>query len=223
MKIDSPEKLSKMMDHTNLKPDATLDDIEILCNEAKEFGFKSVCVNPSNVIFASELLKDEAIDVCTVVGFPLGANTTKIKFFEAKNAIESGASEIDMVMNIGAFKSGLDKNVLEDIEMVVFGTGEHLVKVIIETALLTDKEIINACQIIKESGAEFVKTSTGITYPGATVEDIKLIKKTVGSKLGIKASGGIRNLKNALEMVEAGATRIGTSSSVDIIKEFKKD
>lgn len=219
--VESPEKLAQMIDHTNLKPDATLHGIEKLCNEAKEYGFASVCVNPSNVRFASELLKDENINVCTVVGFPLGANTSKIKFFETKDAIESGASEIDMVINIGTLKSGLDDNVKEDINGVIVAAGGNIVKVIIETGLLTDEEIVRACEIVKESGADFIKTSTGITYSGAKVEDIKLIKKTLGSSLNIKASGGISDLKTVFDMIDAGATRIGTSSGVKIMEELK--
>jgi deoxyribose-phosphate aldolase len=220
--IESPQELAKMIDHTNLRPDATLNDIEKLCNEAKKYSFASICVNPSNVRFAAELLKDEDVNVCTVIGFPLGANTSKIKFFETKDAIESGASEIDMVMNIGTFKSGFYDNVKEDINGVVIAANGSIVKVILETALLTDDEIVKACEIVKESGADFVKTSTGIGYTGAKVEDIKLIKKSIGSSLNIKASGGIKNLKTALDMVNAGATRIGTSSGVEIIEEAKK-
>lgn len=219
---ESPVKIAKMIDHTNLKPYTTLEDIEKLCNEAKEYGFASVCINPSNVRFAAELLKNKAINVCTVVGFPLGANTSKIKFFETKDAVESGATEIDMVMNIGMLKSGFEDNVKEDINGVVVAAGGNTVKVIIETTLLTDDEIIKASEIIKESGADFIKTSTGIGYSGAKVEDIRLIKKTIGSSLNIKASGGIRNLKTALDMKKAGATRIGTSSGVQIMEEAKR-
>lgn len=211
-----------MIDHTNLKPDATLQDIEKLCNEAKEYSFASVCVNPSNVRFASELLKDENISVCTVVGFPLGANTSKIKFFETKDAVESGASEIDMVINMGTLKSGLDDNVKEDINGVIVAAGGNIVKVIIETGLLSDEEIVRSCKIVKDAGADFIKTSTGISYSGAKVEDIKLIKKTVGSSLNIKASGGIRDFKTALDMINAGASRIGTSSGVQIIEQAKE-
>ena len=215
----SPQKLAKMIDHTNLKPDATLNDIKKLCIEAKAYGFGSVCVNPSNVHFSYVILEDEDIKVCTVIGFPLGANTSKIKFFETKDAIKSGASEIDMVMNIGALKSGFELKVKEEIEGVVVAANDNLIKVIIETALLSDDEKIKACEIIKESGADFIKTSTGIGYPGAKVEDIQLIKKNVGYSLGIKASGGIKDLKTTLEMIKAGATRIGTSSGVQIIEQ----
>ncbi len=217
--MESPEKVAKMIDHTNLKPDATLDDIENLCQEAKKYGFASVCVNPSNVRLAAELLKDENINVCAVVGFPLGANTSKIKFFEAKDAVESGASEIDMVMNIGALKSGLDENVKEDINGVVAAANGCIVKVIIETGLLSDDEIMHATGIIKDSQANYIKTSTGVGYEGAKLEDIRLIKKTAGSSLKIKASGGINNLKTTLDMIKAGSSRIGTSSGVRIMEE----
>jgi deoxyribose-phosphate aldolase len=220
--VESPEKLAKMIDHTNLKPDATLKDIEKLCNEAKKYNFVSVCVNPANVQYAVQLLEKTDVNVCTVIGFPLGANTSKIKFFEANNSCEIGASELDMVMNIGALKSGRDEDVKEDIKSVVFASKGAVVKVIIETALLDNDEIVKACEIIKESGADFVKTSTGIGYPGATVEDIRLIRKTVGSSLNVKASGGIKNLKSALNMIRAGSTRIGTSSGVQIMEEAFK-
>lgn len=217
--LESPEKLAKMIDHTNLKPDATLKDIEKLCDEAKKYNFASVCVNPANVQYAVHLLEKTDVNVCTVIGFPLGANTSKIKFFEASNSYEIGASELDMVMNIGALKSGFEEDVKQDIKSVVVGSKDAIVKVIIETALLEEDEIIKACEIIKESGADFVKTSTGFGYSGATVEDITLIRETVGSSLNIKASGGIKNLKNALDMIKAGATRIGTSSGVQIMEE----
>lgn len=217
--LESPEKLAKMIDHTNLKPDATLKDIEKLCDEAKKYNFASVCVNPANVQYAVQLLEKTDVNICTVIGFPLGANTSKIKFFEASNSYELGASELDMVMNIGALKSGFEEDVKQDIKSVVVGSKDAVVKVIIETALLEEDEIVKTCEIIKESGADFVKTSTGFGYSGATVEDIKLIKKTVGSSLKIKASGGIKNLKNALDMIKAGATRIGTSSGVQIMEE----
>lgn len=217
--LESPEKLAKMIDHTNLKPDATLKDIEKLCDEAKKYNFASVCVNPANVQYAVHLLEKTDVNVCTVIGFPLGANTSKIKFFEASNSYEIGASELDMVMNIGALKSGFEEDVKQDIKSVVVGSKDAIVKVIIETALLEEDEIIKACEIIKESGADFVKTSTGFGYSGSTVEDIKLIRKTVGSSLNIKASGGVKNLKNALDMIKAGATRIGTSSGVQIMEE----
>jgi deoxyribose-phosphate aldolase len=216
--VESPEKIAKMIDHTNLKADATLEDIEKLCNEAKEYGFASVCVNPANVKLCKELLENSDVNVCTVISFPLGANTSKMKFFETRDAISFGASEIDMVMNIGALKSGLED---ETKEVVVAAEG-NIVKVIIETALLTEEEKILACKIAKEAGANFVKTSTGFGHPGATVEDIALIKKTVGSSVSIKASGGIKNIKTVFDMVKAGAARIGTSSGVTIMKELLK-
>ncbi|MGZ7069924.1 MAG: deoxyribose-phosphate aldolase [Methanobacterium sp.] len=218
--VNSPERLAKTIDHTNLKPDTTLNDIEKLCMEAKTYGFASVCVNPSNVNFAAESLKSEDIEVCTVIGFPLGANTSRIKSLETKEAVENGATEIDMVMNIGAFKSGFDVKVSKEIDEVISVSNGNKVKVIIETALLTSNEIIKACEIIKETKADFIKTSTGVGYPGAKVEDIELIKKTIGSSpLKIKASGGIRDLKTTLKMINAGATRIGTSSGVQIMKQ----
>lgn len=217
-----PEELAKIIDHTNLKPDACLKDIEKLCEEARNYNFASVCVNPANVSYAAHLLDETDIKICTVISFPLGASTSKIKFFETKNAVESGASEIDMVMNIGALKSGHIEEVESDIGSVLAAAGGSVVKVIIETALLTEEEKINACNLVKEAGAHFIKTSTGFGYSGATVEDIKLIKETVGSSMGIKASGGIRDLKTALLMIDAGATRIGTSSGVQIMKEINR-
>jgi deoxyribose-phosphate aldolase len=218
--IESPEKIAKMIDHTNLKADATSEDIEKLCNEAKDYGFASVCVNPANVKLCTDFLKKSDVNVCTVISFPLGANTSKMKFFETRDAIGFGASEIDMVMNIGALKSGLEDAVKEDIGGVVAAAEGNLVKVIIETALLTDKEKILACNIAKDAGADFIKTSTGFGYSGATVEDVALIKKTVGTSTGIKASGGIRTIKTVFDMVKAGATRIGTSSGAEIMEEL---
>jgi len=220
--VESPEKIAKMIDHTNLKADATLEDMEKLCNEAKEYGFASVCVNPANVKLCKELLKDSNINVCTVISFPLGANTSKMKFFETRDAIGFGASEIDMVMNIGALKSGLEDEVKEDIKGVIVAAEGNMVKVIIETALLTDEKKILACKIAKDAGTSFIKTSTGFGHPGATVEDVALIKKTVGINMGIKASGGINNIKTVFDMVKAGATRIGTSSGVKIMEELMK-
>lgn len=218
--VESPEKMAKIIDHTNLKADTRVEDIEKLCNEAKSYGFASVCVNPANVELCTDLLKESDVNVCTVISFPLGANTSKIKFFETKDAVQHGADEIDMVMNIGALKSGLNDAVKTDIERVITAAEGKIVKVIIETALLTKKEKILACEIVKDAGADFVKTSTGFGYTGATVEDINLIRKTVGPKMGIKASGGIRNIKAVFDMVKAGATRIGTSSGVEIMEEL---
>ena len=220
--VESPEKIAKMIDHTNLKADATLEDIKKLCDEAKEYGFASVCVNPANVKLCAEFLKDSDINVCTVISFPLGANTSKIKFFETRDATEFGANEVDVVMNIGALKSGLEDEVKEDLKGVVVAAEGNIVKVIIETALLTEKEKILACKIAEDAGAHFVKTSTGFGHKGATVEDIALIKKTVGSNMSIKASGGINHIKTVFDVIKAGATRIGTSSSVKIMKEAHK-
>ncbi len=220
--IESPGKIAKIIDHTNLKADATLEDMKKLCNEAKEYGFVSVCVNPANVQSCAKFLKKSNVSVCTVISFPLGANTSKMKFFETRDAIEFGASEVDVVMNIGALKSGLEEAVMEDISGVVAAAEGSIVKVIIETALLTEEEKILACNISKDAGAHFIKTSTGFGHPGATVEDIALIKKTVGSSIGIKASGGIRKLKTVIDMMKAGATRIGTSSGVQIMGEIQK-
>lgn len=220
--VESPEKIAKMIDHTNLKPDATSEDIEKLCNEAKEYGFASVCVNPSNIKLCTDFLKNSDVNVCTVISFPLGANTSKMKFFETRDAIGFGASEVDMVMNIGALKSGLEDAVKEDIGGVVAAAEGNIVKVIIETALLTEEEKILACKLAKDAGADFIKTSTGFGYSGATVEDIVLIKKIVGSNMGIKASGSIKKIKTTFDMVKAGATRIGTSSGVNIMGELLK-
>ncbi len=220
--VESPEKIAEIIDHTNLKADATLENIEKLCNEAKKYGFASVCVNPANIKLCAELLKKSDVNICTVISFPLGANTPKMKFFETRDAIEFGASEVDVVMNIGALKSGFEEAVKGDIGGVVAAAEGSTVKVIIETALLTEEEKILACNISKDAGAHFIKTSTGFGHSGATVDDVALIKKTVGSNMGIKASGGIRNIKTVLDMVKAGATRIGTSSGVGIMKELDK-
>ncbi|WAA11505.1 deoxyribose-phosphate aldolase [Fervidibacillus halotolerans] len=211
--------LAKFIDHTLLKADTTGDQIEKLCSEAKEFGFASVCVNPVWVPKANELLSDSDVKVCTVIGFPLGATTTDTKVFEAKDAIEKGAEEIDMVINIGALKSGNTETVKTDIARVVEAAkGKALVKVIIETSLLTDEEKVTACQLSVEAGTDFVKTSTGFSTGGATVEDVRLMRETVGPNIGVKASGGVRSLEDAKAMIEAGATRIGASAGVAIMK-----
>lgn len=210
-----------MIDHTLLKPDATKDMIQSLCKEAKEYNFAAVCVNPYNVKTSKEILKDTDVKVATVVGFPLGANTKEVKAFETKDAINNGADEIDMVINIGALKYKDYKTVKEDIEAVVEAAkGRAIVKVIIETCLLTDEEKVKACEIAMEAGADFVKTSTGFSTGGANIEDVKLMKSVVGDKLGVKASGGVRELDTAKKMVEAGATRLGTSSGIKIAKEI---
>lgn len=210
--------VAAMIDHTLLKADAKKDQIAKLCQEAKEYQFASVCVNPTWVKYASELLKDSGVKVCTVIGFPLGATTSATKAFESKNAIENGAEEIDMVINIGALKDGNDGLVEEDIRAVVDASnGKALTKVIIETSLLTDEEKVRACQIAVKAGTNFVKTSTGFSTGGATIADITLMRKTVGPEIGVKASGGVRNTSDAQAMIEVGATRIGASSGVAIV------
>ncbi|NLG79708.1 MAG: deoxyribose-phosphate aldolase [Firmicutes bacterium] len=211
--------LAAIIDHTLLKPEATKDQIVKLCEEAMEFGFASVCVNPTYVSLAASVLKDTPVKVCTVVGFPLGASTPLVKAVEARDAIAAGAREIDMVINVGALKSGDDDLVGWDIRAVVEAArGRALVKVILETALLTNDEKVKACLIAKAEGADFVKTSTGFGPGGATVEDVRLMRKVVGADMGVKAAGGIRTLETALAMVEAGASRIGASASVAIVK-----
>ncbi len=213
--------LNKMIDHTLLKPEATKEMIENLCREAKEFDFKSVCVNPYWVSTAYEELRDSDVLVCTVVGFPLGATTKETKFFETDFAVQEGADEIDMVINVGALKSKQYDVVLEDIKSVVQAANGRTVKVIIETCLLTDEEKVKACELSKEAGANFVKTSTGFSTAGANVEDVELMRSIVGDALEVKASGGIRDLDTALKMIEAGASRLGVSAGVQIMKEYK--
>lgn len=208
-----------IIDHTALKADTSKDSIRILCEEAKANKFKAVCVNPTHVKYCSELLKDTEVKVATVIGFPLGANTPETKAFETKDAIAMGAQEVDMVINIGALKDGNLELVRADIEAVVVAADKKaLVKVIIETSLLTDDEKKMACQLAMEAGADFVKTSTGFSTGGATLEDVRLMRSVVGEKLGVKASGGVKDYRTALAMMEAGATRIGTSSGVEIVK-----
>ena len=210
--------IAKMIDHTLLKADTTKAQIMKLCEEAKQYGFASVCVNPTWVATAAELLKGTDVKVCTVIGFPLGASTPETKAFETKNAIENGAEEVDMVINIGALKDGNDDLVERDIRAVVEAAkGKALVKVIIETCLLTEEEKVRACQLAVKAGADYVKTSTGFSTGGATTEDVALMRKTVGKNIGVKASGGVRDIKSAMAMIEAGATRIGTSSGVAIV------
>ena len=215
----SPAELARMIDHTVLKPEATGSDIEKLCNEAKEYHFASVCVNPTHVKLAAKLLKNSDVKVCTVIGFPLGANTPMTKAMEVRDAIANGATEVDMVINVGALKSGDYNLVTQDIEAVVkAAAGSALTKVIIETCLLTNDEKVKACLLAKSAGADFVKTSTGFNKGGATVEDIALMRKTVGMEMGVKASGGVRDRQTAEQMVKAGATRLGTSNGVAIVK-----
>ncbi|HEL9633977.1 TPA: deoxyribose-phosphate aldolase [Streptococcus suis] len=216
-------KLNKYIDHTILKSETTKEQVAQILAEAKEYDFASVCVNPTWVAYAAQELKDSDVKVCTVIGFPLGANTPAVKAFETKDAIENGADEIDMVINIGALKSKNDELVFEDIQAVVAASGDKLVKVIIETCLLTEEEKVKACQLSKEAGADFVKTSTGFSTGGATVEDVALMRKTVGPDMGVKASGGARSYEDAIAFIEAGATRIGASSGVAIMKGEKAD
>lgn len=212
--------IAKMIDHTELKPDATKEQILKLTGEAKKYGFASVCVNPRWTKLVTQELKDSGVSVCVVIGFPLGATTTKTKAFEAKGAIKNGATEVDMVISIGDLK---DKNYIyveQDIKAIVaVAKGKALVKVIIETCLLTEEEKIKACELAKRAGADFVKTSTGFSKGGATATDIELMRKTVGKDMGIKASGGIHTKEEAMEMIEAGATRIGASAGIAIISE----
>lgn len=210
-----------MIDHTLLKPDATEDEIRKLCEEAATHQFMSVCVNPSWVHLSARLLKGTGVKVCTVVGFPLGATTSASKEAETRDAVRSGAEEIDMVINVGALKAGHYSLVLEDIKAVVRGAQGKLTKVILETALLTDDEKVKACELAKDAGADFVKTSTGFGPGGATVEDISLMRRTVGPRMGVKASGGVRDLTSAQAMIDAGATRIGASASVAIAQQSR--
>ena len=211
-------KLNKYIDHTLLKPDASQEQIETLIEEAKKYDFASVCVNPTWVSFAAQALKATDVKVCTVIGFPLGANTPELKAFETSDAIQNGANEVDMVINIGALKSRNFDLVERDIRAVVESAKGTLVKVIIETCLLTDDEKVKACQIAQKAGADFVKTSTGFSTGGATVADVALMRKTVGPDMGVKASGGARSYEDALAFIKAGATRIGASSGVAIME-----
>lgn len=218
-----PRDMAKMIDHTFLKATGTVDDIKKLCDEAAEHEFASVCVHPVFVPLSSKLLADTSVKVTTVIGFPLGANTSETKAFETRNAIKNGAQEIDMVMNISAFKSEAYDLVRSDIKSVVDATkstgvtSDIIVKVIIETCYLDDEEIVKACEIAKDAGADFVKTSTGFGTDGATIEGVSLMRKTVGRDIGVKASGGIKNFDQALDMLDAGANRIGASSGVEIV------
>lgn len=208
---------SKLIDHTLLSPAATEREIINLCQEADQYGFASVCVNPVWVSLSAELLLDSDVNVCTVIGFPLGANTTDTKAFETINAIENGATEIDTVINIGALKNKNDALVEEDIRSVVNASkGKALVKVIIEACLLTNEEKVRACELAVRAGATYVKTSTGFSLHGATAEDVMIMRQAVGSNVGVKASGGVGNIEDIKSMVDAGASRIGTSSAVKI-------
>lgn len=212
--------LAKMIDHTLLKPDATPDQVAQLCFEARKYGFASVCVNPSYVELCAQLLKGSPVKVCTVIGLPLGATPPEVKAYETRVALEKGATEIDMVINIGALKARDLELVARDIRGVVLTAhaAGALVKVILETCLLTDEEKVLGCLLAKEAGADFVKTSTGFSSGGATVEDVELMRRTVGAQMGVKASGGIRTREDAEKMVKAGATRIGASAGVKIVQ-----
>lgn len=215
------KSIPSMIDHTLLRPEATREMIRTLCNEAIEYKFGAICVNPYHVSFCKDLLKDSSVKIATVIGFPLGANTTEVKAIETLDAIKNGADEIDMVINIGALKDKDYKTVREDIEAVVnIAKQKSIVKVIIETSLLNEEEKRIACELSKEAKADFVKTSTGFSTAGATVEDVRLMKSVVNDNLEIKASGGVKDLKTAKEMIEAGATRLGTSSGIKIVKEL---
>ncbi|QSZ28408.1 deoxyribose-phosphate aldolase [Aceticella autotrophica] len=214
-------EIAKMIDYTLLKSNATDNDIKKLCTEAKEYNFASVCINPVYVNFAKNLLERSDIKVCTVIGFPLGANTIKTKTYEAKDAIKNGADEIDMVLNIGRLKSGDFDYIEKEIKAVVKESKalkNVIIKVILENCYLTDEEKIRACEIVVHSGADFVKTSTGFGIGGATIDDVRLMRKTVGDNFGVKASGGVRTSEDARLMIKAGANRIGTSSGIQIVK-----
>lgn len=211
-------KLNKMIDHTILKADAKREDVVRYCEEAKEYDFMSVCVNSCNVKIVKKELEGSDVKVCCVVGFPLGAMATEAKAFEAKCCVDNGADEIDMVINIGALKDENYDYVKKDIEEVVKASNGKVVKVIIETCLLSDEEKKKACELAKEAKADFVKTSTGFSTGGATVEDVKLMKSVVGDELKVKASGGVRTKEDAMKMIEAGADRIGASSGINIVK-----
>lgn len=209
---------NQLIDHTLLKPEATEKEITKLCNEAKEYSFASVCINPCYIKLCHELLKDTSVNVCTVIGFPLGATSTSAKIDEAIQAIKDGADELDMVINIGKLKDGKYDYVENEIAELKKVCQNHILKVIIETCLLTDEEKVKACQLAKNAGADFVKTSTGFSKGGATVSDVALMRKTVGPNMGVKASGGVKTKEELIAMVEAGATRIGTSHGIDLVK-----
>lgn len=210
---------NKMIDHTVLKADTPLETVKRICDEAMEYGFTSVCINPCHVAYCADYLKDSDVNVCTVIGFPLGANTSAVKAFETKDAIANGADEIDMVMNIGALK---DKNydlVRDDVKAVVEAANGTLVKVILETCLLTEDEIKKACELCVEAKADYVKTSTGFSTRGATIEDVRIMKEAVHGKAKVKAAGGVRTPEDMVKIVAAGADRIGTSAGCSLVKK----
>ena len=210
---------NKMIDHTVLKADTPLETVKRICDEAMEYGFASVCINPCHVAYCADYLKDSDVNVCTVIGFPLGANTSAVKAFETKDAIANGADEIDMVMNIGALK---DKNydlVRDDVKAVVEAANGTIVKVILETCLLTEDEIKKACELCVEAKADYVKTSTGFSTRGATIEDVQIMKAAVQGKAKVKAAGGVRTHEDMVKIVEAGADRIGTSAGCSLVEK----
>lgn len=211
-------KVARMIDHTILKAQATENEVRTLCEEALEHKFASVCINPCYIPLCAEILKGSEVKVCTVIGFPLGSNTTEVKAFETEDAIKKGAQEVDMVINVGKLKDKDYEYVKNDIRAVVEAAeGKAITKVILETCLLTDEEKVKACELSKEAGADFVKTSTGFSTGGATAHDIKLMRETVGPEMGVKASGGVRTYEDAVLMIENGATRVGASASVAIV------
>ena len=216
-------EISKYIDHTILKPDATSEEVKKVCSEAKEYNFASVCINPYYAKLVSSELEGTDVKTCVVIGFPLGANTKEVKAFEASNAVANGAQEVDMVINIAALKDKKYDVVENDIKAVVDSVkGKALVKVIIECCLLTNEEMVMACKLSLKAGTDFVKTSTGFSTSGAKAEDVKLMRETVGENVGVKASGGIRDYKTTMEMINAGANRIGASAGIAIVKEANK-
>lgn len=218
------EFVASIIDHTILKAETTPEDVKRICEEARENKFASVCINPGYVKLTAEELRGSSVKTCTVIGFPLGANSSDVKAFEVRKAIEDGADEVDMVINIGMLKAREYEYIKKDIEAVVNAAkGSALVKVIIETALLTDEEKVMACKLSKEAGADFVKTSTGFSKWGAKVEDVRLMRETVGSEMGVKASGGVHSFEDAIAIIEAGASRIGASSSLKIVGKSSEE
>jgi len=215
------EELARTIDHTELKPEAKQSKIKQLCEEALSYNFAAVCINPVHIEYAAQLLKDSAVKVCSVIGFPLGATLSEVKAMEVREVVERGAQEVDMVINVGALRDENYDLVRSDIEAVVAASGEALVKVILETGLLTDDQKKKACLLSKEAGADFVKTSTGFGPMGATPYDVKLMRETVGDSMGVKAAGGIRTFKEALRLIDAGANRLGTSSGIGIIEDYR--
>jgi len=219
--MHTPQELAAVIDHTLLTPSATRGEVKRLCSEAAAYWFKTVCVNPVLVVDAARLLRGTSVGVCSVVGFPFGAHLATTKAHEAEESVKGGATEIDMVIRIGALKEGDDQAVLDDIRAVVEAADGRAVKVILETCYLAEEEKVRACILAMEGGASFVKTSTGYGPAGATVEDVALMRRTVGENFGVKAAGGIRTLADALRMIQAGANRLGTSGSVAILKELE--